>query len=407
MIILWHSQRLGPKTYRNPQVYEPINAWTVFWFLWKLISVKSHLFPGNCLTLHANHLSTLVKFYLSLNEHGAELAGDLLRQFHQSVGCHSWAGGQSEAGSWVLPAPKAGAMGVLAILANACVVAPIRWEIPTAQAEPQRAVRQEILSLWVNRSSPRTTEQKNRVYNGMKSKKPLQFQPVPNPFTQLFLFPNKHNSCVWNLPTHFELSFPFSHCLEGGRWVNFGKIAPYPWLLNSLLKHRAALQPRCVHCVYVTTPTSQDTSPEGVGDIASVLDMRQKASKERNTTLLKAERPHTRMWCHTLGNQHPLREPKLTPGKQNTQCLVHPNRPPWEGLHITTLAISWEVLALQLCNVTLTPWPLRPCSGPSVGSVGPFCAWQGNTSRGCFSRRGRVCSNPVTSWHPNSLLLKA
>ena len=42
------------------------------------ISIKSHLFPGNFLILPANHLSTLIKFDLSLNEHGAEWTGNLL-----------------------------------------------------------------------------------------------------------------------------------------------------------------------------------------------------------------------------------------------------------------------------------------------------------------------------------------
>lgn len=60
--------------------------------------MKSHLFLGNSLTLHANRLSALIMFSLSI-EHRTELAAVLFSWFHQSAGRHLRAGGQSEAGT--------------------------------------------------------------------------------------------------------------------------------------------------------------------------------------------------------------------------------------------------------------------------------------------------------------------
>ena len=66
------------------------------------------------------------------------------------------------------------------------------------------------------------------------------------------------------------------------------------------------------------------------------------------------------------GGHRPLREAGLTPGKK-TPRLVHLTRPPWEGLHITKLGISWAILARQLRNVSLTLRLLGPCPAPRLG----------------------------------------
>lgn len=139
-------------------------------FLWKPISIKSHLFPGNFHTPHANHLSTLINFYLSLNEHGVELVGAFSDSFSNQLAVTCGLVARVRPGPWALTVPKAVALGVLAALRNAHVLAWMRWGIPSASLNPRKQSDWEILCLWVNKAL--------LMMQSRKTKKNLQLNEI-------------------------------------------------------------------------------------------------------------------------------------------------------------------------------------------------------------------------------------